>query len=312
MVVPTHNRRDRIERCIDALLRDPAATEVVVVVDGTNDGTIELLRARAERDPRIVPVYIEHGGLQAARQAGAERATGEVILSVDDDVLAAPDLVTGHARHHRGTSGLVVLGYMPNVVPSKRSPGGFPAYLYAENYEWATREWERDPAQILRMFWGGNTSLRRDDALRVGYVSPTGALPYGEDRDFGLRLHRAGITARFDRSLLAHHEHQRDLPGFLREARARARGAQMIHEAHEDLIGPLDLGRYEAELPAPARWAVRAAHRRPVAIVEQPLLRALIRAAGVIRWWKLESLAAVVTMHVIEVRTILDRDVVEP
>ena len=306
--MPTYRRRDRIEACIDALLADDATTEVVVVIDGTRDGTLELLEARAEHDPRIVPLFVEHGGLQLARQAGAERASGEVLLTIDDDVVASPGLVAGHAGHHAAQTGLVVLGHMPTVRPAPRRPGDFAANLYADDYDWAVAGWERDPGSICRTFWGGNCSIRREDALRVGFLSPAGALPYGEDRDFGLRVLRHGLTVRFDRTLHADHHHRRDLTAFQREAHARATGAHMIHEAHADLIGPLDLARYEGSLPSPARWAIRAARARAIASIERALLVPLVHAAGAIRWWKLESLAAIVLMHVIEVRTILDRD----
>ena len=305
-MIPTHNRRDRVQRCIDAVLADPTAIEVVVVVDGSTDGTIERLVERAATDIRLRPVLVEHGGLYPTLQAGAERATGEVVLVVDDDVVPAPGLATGHARHHATQRGIVVLGYMPVATPTPRRRGQFATFLYARNYEWTTDLWTREPTSMLRRFWGGNYSLRREDALRVGFVAPTGRLPYNDDQEFGLRLSRAGITGVFDRTLLAHHEHARDMDAFFDEARRRGIGAMMVHAAHEDIVGPLRLERYEVALPAPARWAVRAGRNRVMARVELALLRPLIHVAGIVRWWKLESLAATVAMHIIEVRTIIE------
>jgi glycosyltransferase involved in cell wall biosynthesis len=308
VVIPTRNRRQRIERTVRALLADPAATEVVVVDDGSTDGTTGLLEALAVDEPRLRSLRTPPRGQDFARQAGAEVASGDVLLTIDDDVVATPGLVTGHARHHAGRRGLVVVGYMPVRTPCRRRPGQFATYLYAQNYEWACRRWEREPEAVLRYLWGGNLSLRRADALRVGFVSPSGRLPYNEDQEFGLRLLRAGAQGVFDRSLLAHHEHERDLDGYLREGRVRAVGAMTVHAAHGDLLGPFRLERYEDALPRQVRWAVRAARRPAIANLEVRLLRPLIRLSGLARWWQLESLAATLALHVIEVRTVVTAD----
>lgn len=306
VVIPTHDRCHRLGRALDAVLADPAVTEVVAVDDGSTDGTRDLLEARAADDPRLRAVHVDQGGQDRARQIGTEMALGEVVLLLDDDVIAAPGLAAGHARHHAAEEGLVVVGYMPVRLEGRRRRGRVAAHLYAENYEWVCRRWETDPATVLGQLWGGNVSLRRRDALRVGLVSPSGRIPYGEDRDMGLRFLAAGLRGRFDRSLLASHEHERTVDAYLREGRARAAGAMQVHAAHADVLGPLTLERYEEWLPAPGRWAVRLARHPRVAAAELAALRAVIGIAGLIRWWKLESLAALVALHVVEVRTIVE------
>ena len=49
----------------------------------------------------MVAIEQPHAGTRAARTGGVEKATSEVVLFVDDDVMAGEGLVTGHARHHR-------------------------------------------------------------------------------------------------------------------------------------------------------------------------------------------------------------------
>ena len=306
VVIPTRDRRDRVLRAVDAVLADDATLEVVVIDDGSTDDTYDALRARAADDPRVRPLRVPNGGQAAARQTGAEHARGDVVLLLDDDVVAAPGLVTGHARRHAASDDLVVVGYMPTRCPVPRRPGQLAPYVYAENYEWAARSWDADPAAILRTLWGGNVSLRREEALRVGLVAAGPRLLYREDQELGIRLERAGLSGVFDRQLLAWHEHERDVDAFLAEARNRALGAILVHLAHPDVLGPLQLDRYETSMPAPARWAIRAGRNRVVAATEVALLRVVIAAAGAVRWWKLESLAGVVAMHILEVRTIIE------
>ncbi len=87
-----------------------------MVVDGCDDGSIELVEELRRDDERLV-ARCENGGASAARQAGVEAASGEVVVLLDDDVVAEPGLVTGHARAHADRDGVVVVGYAPVAAP---------------------------------------------------------------------------------------------------------------------------------------------------------------------------------------------------
>src|SRR5688500_16219691 len=224
VVVPTHERRGLLPSAVEPLLGDPAATEVVVVVDGSSDGSFEWALARASHEPRLRVLRTPGVGPAAARDAGVRAASGAVVLLVDDDVVAEPGLVSGHARRHAREDGLVVAGYMPPAVPARRRVGDFAVRLYAREYEGVCRSYERDPGAVLHGLWGGNVSLRRSDFVRVQERAGDAPVRYHEDRDFGLRCRRAGLRGTFDRTLLAVHHHRRDLAGFARDARAQGLG----------------------------------------------------------------------------------------
>src|SRR5262245_58992504 len=161
VVIPTFNRRGVLRRAIDSVLADPAAAEVVVVVDGSRDGSMELLEELAQAEARVEPVFTEHGGLNAAVQVGVERARSEVILILDDDLEAAPALASGHARHHDASSDLVVVGYSPVVVDAGVSDEtALTASLYGESYERSCQLFESRPNEILLRLYGGHMSLR--------------------------------------------------------------------------------------------------------------------------------------------------------
>jgi glycosyltransferase involved in cell wall biosynthesis len=289
VVIPTYRRRHVLPIVLAPLLADPAASEIVVVVDGSRDGSRELLDDMATRDPRLKPYSIENRGKEGARQAGVERARGDVVLLLDDDVLATSDLVAGHARHHAEREGLVVLGYMPVKLPDRRGPGSGATFLYAGEYETRSREYEADPALVLRKLWGGNMSLRRLDALRVGLRSPDYTAGYHQDREFGLRCLAAGLEGRFDRALAAVHLHERSVDAFVRDARAQGRGLRELHELHPAELGPLDEGRYVAGLPRPLRAWVNAARRPYVAAASSQLLRIAAAVLARARMFAMEA-----------------------
>jgi glycosyltransferase involved in cell wall biosynthesis len=291
VVIPTRNGRKRLAACIEAV-RAAGPAEIVTVVDGADPETLDVLDRLRARDPRVVAVSVPQGGPAAARAAGARRARGEVVLFLDDDVVAGPGLVEGHARHHGARTGIVVVGYMPLHLGVERRRGQFAARVYAEEYERMCAIYEREPEQILLSLWGGNFSLRRSDCERVGVASPAFALRYHEDREFGVRCHKAGLVGVFDRTLLAEHRHSTDAATFAADARVQGAGRLLVHRLHEDVLGPLDVNAFSAELPPFAGTLVRLTRGPRSHAIAASLLRRAGAASGLLRLFALEALLA--------------------
>jgi glycosyltransferase involved in cell wall biosynthesis len=236
-------------------------------------------------------LFVDNGGAARAQQTGVEAAVGDVVLIIDDDVIAAPGLVTGHARQHAAREGIVVLGYMPTRASAHPEPGGHATALYARAYEQSCARYEHDPQEILRSLWGGNVSLRRRDCLRVPLATSGFRERYHYDREWGLRLLKAGLAGVFDSSLLAEHRHWRPLEAALRDARNEGKGRVRLHQLHGDVLGPLDTAAFERNLPPPARWLVRAARYGRFYSMLLALLTRLTRLAGRLRLPGLERRA---------------------
>jgi len=290
VVIPTYRRRQTLERIVDAIAADPAPRQIVVVVDGSDDGSMQLLRAMAGTEPRLEPVWQGKLGQGAARDTGVGHTDSDVVLLLDDDVVAGPGLATGHAKVHatldRTLGRAVVLGYMPTRCPSPRRPGDFAARLYAEDYERACERYEADPGSVITHLWAGNMSLRRADALAVGLDSGPGLLRH-EDQAFGLRCARAGLHGVFERSLAATHEHGQDLAGFERQFYQQGRSRRRLAELFPELVTADDP---VGSLPAGPRQVVSAltvTHR-----AARPALRLATRLAGRTRLWGAETAAA--------------------
>lgn len=282
VVVPTFGRGRALAPVLDALLAQDLH-ELVVVVDGSQDGTYEFLVDRARRDARLVALYQHNQGEMAARETGARGATGEVVLFVDDDVLAQPGLVAGHARLQRDHLRRVVVGYMPVRLAASRKRDDVTTRLYAQEYESHCMLCERDPDRVLRHLWAGNLSMRRDDALDASLHSPQYGERYHPDRDLGLRLRRDGFDGIFSRDLRAEHLHSRSLAAFVRDARSQGAGRARLHELHADQLGPMSDSELTAGLLGPARWlAARAVH--PMAhLVLSHCLVGLVKALATLR-----------------------------
>lgn len=280
VVMPTYRRRDRLPTVLAPLLRDPAAHEVVVVVDGSDDGSIELLRELAAHEPRLRPIWQENAGEGAARHAGVLAATGDVVLLLDDDVVAEPGLVAGHAAHHRDRIPRVVVGYMPTPEPRPGDAAAFATRLYAEAYEGRCARYETEPATVLRHLWAGNISLPREACLEVGLSSDAFTERYHPDRELGLRLLEAGLEGVFDRSLRATHHHDRSLDAFRRDAHSQGAGWTLVHLLHPQTAGSLPVDRFRTGLPGPLAALVDACRRPRLAAVVAAALAQAVQITG--------------------------------
>jgi len=317
VIVSTFNRRDSLLETVVPLLADPAATEVVVVVDGSRDGSFELLQTLAREEPRLKPLFVENAGQVAAQTAALAIVSGDVLLLVDDDVVASPGLVSGHARRHAESENVVVVGYMPTRVPPDGAPDAFTTLLYAEEYERASRTYSDDPTTILRGLWMGNVSMRREDCQRIGFLNPhseAARYVYHADRDFGLRCLKAGLTGVHDRGLHGEHRHVRSLRAFLRTARHQGADTVALHRFHSDVLGPLPPRPVTVDLPRPMAVLVHATRH---AAVREPMLAgltSLIRVGGWLRLPALQIGAAKVARRIEQQRGVfeaLDRATVE-
>lgn len=236
VVVPTFNRCEALPSFVERILEEPGLHELVMAVDGSTDGSQEWLREKATEDPRLVVLDLPNRGAGATRQAGIEAASGDIVLLMDDDVLAAPGLVSGHAGHHRNGERKLVLGYMPNEW-SSLSPGlRAIALIYRRAYEGHCRRFADDPDFVLHGLWGGNFSMPRQAFLDVG-VEMLSVKRGQDDREFGIRCLKAGITGVFDPSLQGRHLYRRTIEQFRRDMRVQGESRKLIHDVHEDLLG---------------------------------------------------------------------------
>ena len=299
VIVPTYRYATRLEASVRAILADEGVSELIVVVDGCLDGSMELLEDLAQQDARLVPMFVEHLGKSGAQGAALERATGDVVLLLDQDVVPGAGLATGHARHHRNGEHIVVLGYMPTVAEKTENSVNVLSHIYATEYEAHCRRLEAHPELVLEQLWGGNVSMRRDDCRRVSLDFRY----FGhEDQDFGIRCLKAGLVGVFDRTLYAEHHHSRDVTEFLWYSKMQGASRWQIHRDHGDMLGPYDPASTVAGLPAPAKATVVLLARTKLGDPSAAFFATIGDLLGRIGWRRGES-AAYRLARRIELRT---------
>ena len=86
VIIPVYNREKTLPRCLDSLLAQPRSdVQIIVVDDGSTDGTGQILREYAEKYPAVQYLYKENGGVSSARNLGLDHVRGTYVSFVDSD-----------------------------------------------------------------------------------------------------------------------------------------------------------------------------------------------------------------------------------
>lgn len=92
IITPVYNVESYLNRCVESILNQSYNNfELIMIDDGSTDGSSLLCDEWATKDSRIVVIHKENGGVSSARNAGLEKARGKYLTFVDPDDFLAPD-----------------------------------------------------------------------------------------------------------------------------------------------------------------------------------------------------------------------------
>lgn len=234
VVVPTYNRRERLERVVDALFaqRTDVPFEIVIVSDGSTDGTdtyLSTLQAPARGGVSLHHAHQENMGPAAARNRGFEIARGEIVLFVDDDVVASDRLLDTHLEAHRRLGDdVVVIGPMLDPIDHVMSPWvrWEQRMLYKQYAAMDAGEY----AATARQFYTGNASLRREHLVSVGGFDAS--FRRAEDVELAYRLEDRGLRFIYDNRAIAYHYAERTFEAWKSAAYAYGRNDVVFARDH--------------------------------------------------------------------------------
>ena len=216
IIIGSHNRSQSLRRTLESLCQLEYAQngfEVIVVDDGSTDGTSHMLDKFSQR----VPFPFRYGrqkneGISSARNRGIKMSRGEILAFTDDDCIVASDWLK-HLTAHLNSDDVGVVGG-PEKIP-RTSP------LLS-----------RGVGYIVNSFIGA-AGLFRGEGLRLGIFYPKGcnmALPKrvlhqvglfdeklmpGEDVELGYRIRKAGYKIKYAPDATVVHQRKISLREFL-------------------------------------------------------------------------------------------------
>lgn len=118
IVIPVYNVEKYLDQCVSSALQLDCQKEIILVNDGSTDGSGTLCDAWAARDAQIRVIHQENGGLSAARNTGIRSSTGDYIMLLDsDDYLDTAESVRMLSHLQSGSD--VVMGLYREVFPEE-------------------------------------------------------------------------------------------------------------------------------------------------------------------------------------------------
>ncbi|HEX5387003.1 MAG TPA: glycosyltransferase family 2 protein [Gemmatimonadales bacterium] len=257
VVIPTYQRRDSLARALDALARQtlaPERYEVIVVIDGSTDGTRELMESFAALCA-VRALSQENRGRAAACNAGLRAARGALAVLLDDDMEPAPGCLAAHLAAHDGRPRLGVVGAVPVPVdPASPPVVDYVGTKFNRHLDTLSRPGHRFG---LRDFYSGNFSIDRGTLLEVGGFDEAFTLYGNEDLELSLRLARAGVTLMFSADACAVQRYTKSFAALARDNEAKGRTAVQLASKHPEAFRDLKLSHWSEGSP---RWrTLRAA-----------------------------------------------------
>jgi len=196
VVVPARDEAERIEEALRSLARmDYPDFEVIAVDDRSGDGTGAIMDRVAAEEPRVEVVHVtslpkEWLGKCHAMDVGARRATGEILLFTDGDVVFAPDTLRLAVRYLEAKR-LDHLALMPGMIPGGYWEDALKIF-FAMVFLWGLKAWAVDsPSKDLYVGIGAFNLVRR--AAYEGFGGHEALrLEVADDLMLGKRIKQAG------------------------------------------------------------------------------------------------------------------------
>lgn len=184
VVIPTYNRKPILEKCLRAMERQTFLDyEIVVVDDGSTDGTVEWLQSHAAEFPHVRLFCQNHGGAAGARNYGVEQAKGDTIVFIDSDLVVTDVFLQSHVE---------------TLIQGQKELGHDRLFTYGRvintaNFDDPTAEPYKLTDFSAAYFATGNVAIARHWLIEAGLFD-TGFKQYGwEDLELGVRLKNLGL-----------------------------------------------------------------------------------------------------------------------
>lgn len=247
IIIPTYNRSEKLELCLKALFAqvyDKKNFEIIVVDDGSQDQTPELLKKMQKHAPVSLSILSQKNqGQGVARNFGVSAAEGEIILFLGDDIVATLSLLEAHDAVHRRhpEENAAVLGFITwhprlAITPLMRfMERGGAVFGRFGGHQFAFDLLAEKEKADYRFFYTSNISLKKSLVNRFKF-DPWFSSYGWEDIELGYRLtKKAGLVLYYEPSAVAYHDHSVTSEQFADRMRAIGRSSHLIQKKYPEL-----------------------------------------------------------------------------
>ncbi|MEM9484703.1 MAG: glycosyltransferase [Cyanobacteria bacterium P01_F01_bin.116] len=231
VVIPTYNRRPILEKCLRAMEHQVfrpntqiKGYEIVVVDDGSTDGTVKWLQS--EQFPHVQLYQQDHKGAAVARNLGVEKSVGDTIIFIDSDLV----VLDGFLQHHADA-----------LVKHYTGQGNDRVFTYGRvvntcNFDRPTSEPFKVTDYSQAFFATGNVAIAKHWLLEAGLFDVQFTQYGWEDLELGVRLKKSGLRLIKCPQAVGYHWHPPfsldDLPRLIDVEIQRARMGVVFYHKH--------------------------------------------------------------------------------
>ena len=248
VIIPTHNRADKLAETLGCLRRQnlgDEAYEVIVVDDGSTPPVV--LPSELAGEPNFKVVRLEGVERSAARNSGAAAATGDLLVFIDDDMTFGADFLPHHIQAHAEWPGVIAVGsvQLPDEVLAK------PFGSFRRRLEQNDLPANRGLTTARNFCTAANMSVSRKWFEELGGFDAS--ITSAEDQDLALRhTQRGGRIAYIPEARVIHHDSALDIRSYCRRTEWGAFQMTVFCNRYPDwpdniererINGPVRLGR---------------------------------------------------------------------
>ncbi|MEB3280244.1 MAG: glycosyltransferase family 2 protein [Lyngbya sp.] len=232
VIIPTYNRLPILQKCLTALERQKdcsivANYEVILVDDGSTDGTLEWLQNHQQEFPHVRWFSQTHQGPAAARNLGVQQADGDTIIFIDSDLVVTENFLSAHAKAlnhgYQNSNRVFTYGRVINTC----------------NFDNPTSEPYKITDFSAAYFATGNVAIARHWLIEAGLFDTRFQLYGWEDLELGVRLKQLGLTLIKCPEAVGYHWHPpfslEQLPNLIEKEIQRGRMGVLFYQKHPTL-----------------------------------------------------------------------------
>lgn len=221
IVIPAYNAEKHLQACLDALLQQTIHPEEIIVVD---DGSTDSTRTIAESFSLVTLLTQKNQGPAKARNAGAKKARGDVVLFIDSDCIAEKNWLEEMLKPFEDENVVGVQGAYK--TKQKSLSARFDQLDIEYRYE---RMKKKDTIDWIGTY---SAAYKRKVFMDAKGFDETFPKASGEDSELSYRLAEQGMVLKFAPNAIVYHTHPNSLLHYLRVKYFRAYWRTRMYVKH--------------------------------------------------------------------------------
>ena len=233
IVIPTYNRKPILEKCLKALEnqkidKNISNYEIIVVDDGSTDGTTFWIRNNKAILPHVVLYEQEHGGPALGRNLGVMKSKYEIIIFIDSDLVVLNNFIVSHVNK-------LLFSWKKNNKKSFT----YGSVINTSNFKNPESENYKLTDISFAYFATGNVAISKELLLNIGLFDTSFSLYGWEDLELGERLKKIGTKLIKCPEAVGFHWHPpfncKQIESLIVQEKERARMALVFYKKHSNL-----------------------------------------------------------------------------